>query len=374
MSQNHKNIPLSDYMFQKASRFSIPFSGTFELSPVCNFACQMCYVRKTAKEVQKSSRPILNIEQWIEIARNARDEGMLYLLLTGGEPFLWPDFWKLYEELIKMGLLVSINTNGSLIDNAAIEQLKRLPPKRINITLYGARDETYEALCGTKKVFSKVDYAIASLREAGIPVKLNCSLTPENACDLDKIVAYSQKHGLVLQVATYMFPPVRRDETMVGKNKRFTPAESAFYRLEAYRLQYGDKAYFDFLQSILGGNASPPGLDESCVDPIDGKIRCRAGKASFWVTWDGWMIPCGMVTASKVDLVNNPFHETWKNLAEESTKLLLSGICKNCPDIKLCYSCAAMAQSETGTVAGVPRYLCETVREMKKIAESVLKG
>ncbi len=38
---------LTQYLFQKASRARLPLSGTFELSPVCNLNCRMCYVRKT---------------------------------------------------------------------------------------------------------------------------------------------------------------------------------------------------------------------------------------------------------------------------------------------------------------------------------------
>lgn len=119
---------LTDYLYSNASRMLVPLSGTFELSPVCNFSCRMCYVRKTAKEVQESPRKILTLDDWRRIAKEAREAGLLYLLLTGGEPFLWPDFWTLYDELIDMGFLISINTNGSLIDDEAIAHLKRRPP------------------------------------------------------------------------------------------------------------------------------------------------------------------------------------------------------------------------------------------------------
>ena len=57
----------------------------------------------------------MTLERWLEVAEQARASGLLYLLLTGGEPFLWPDFWPLYERLTEMGFVLSINTNGSLI-------------------------------------------------------------------------------------------------------------------------------------------------------------------------------------------------------------------------------------------------------------------
>ena len=127
---------LTKMLFQKSSIKKIPLSGTFELSPVCNFDCRMCYVRKSPEEVKCHNRKMLNLEQWKKIADQAENAGMLYLLLTGGEPFLWPDFWKLYMYLSKKGFLISINSNGSLIDEGVIEQLKERPCIRISMTWY----------------------------------------------------------------------------------------------------------------------------------------------------------------------------------------------------------------------------------------------
>lgn len=367
-------VPLSDYMFSKACNAGIPLSGTFELSPLCNFACRMCYVRKTAKEVAAHSRSMMTLEQWLDIAHQARKKGMLFLLLTGGEPFLWPDFWKLYEELIRMGFLVSINTNGSMIDEAAIRRLRKMPPKRINITLYGASDAAYERLCCAKGIFSRVDGAITGLKKAGIQVKLNCSLTPDNICDLKEMIAYAEKQLLILDTVTYMFPPVRRNPAMTGKNERFSPKEAAQYRLNIYRLQNSREQYIAYLKDILNGCVSPPGLDENCIDPTDGKIRCRAGKACFWVTWDGWMTPCGMMPEPKIDLQKQMFDEAWTALMDVSSEQVLSGVCAKCPNQKLCHSCAAMAYAETGSISGIPAYLCETVDELRRQARDALEA
>lgn len=368
-----KVSPLTEYMFYKAGKLRIPLSGTFELTPMCNFACRMCYVRKTAEQVRNSVRPMRTLEQWVSLAKEARDAGMLYLLLTGGEPTCWPGFWELYEELMHMGLVISINTNGSMLKNEEIRKLTEHPPRCVNITLYGANDRTYENLCRVKNMFSVVDNTIGMLKAAGIQVKLNCSLTPFNVCDLEDMVTYAQERGLILDIATYMFPPLRRDEDMVGKNERFTPEQSAFYRLKSYRLQYGEDKYREFLQMIQKGSIPPPGLEEGCKDPVDGKIRCRAGKASFWVTWDSWLSPCGMMTDPRIELAERPFAEAWKELTGICDTMTLSGICGKCPNMKLCHSCAAMAQTETGRYSGIPSYLCAMVKEMKRLAEEQLR-
>lgn len=363
---------LTDYLYTKACNSKIPLNGTFELSPVCNFSCKMCYVRKTRKEVEESPRSILTLENWRRIAREAKDAGLLELLLTGGEPLLWPDFWTLYEELIDMGILVSINTNGSLIDDAAIARFIKRPPQRISITLYGANDETYYELCGVRGVFTKVDHAIRGLKQAGIQVKVNCSLTPDNAKDLDWIVDYVKENDLLLALTTYMFPPVRRDPTKIGVNERFTPEDSSRYRMRHWQRFHGEENYKHYAQQILDGYADPPGLDSDCTDSADGKIRCRAGRAAFWITWDGWMTPCGLMNHPKIDLKSRAFPDAWKDLTDAAEKVRLSSLCDSCANRNICHPCAAIAAAETGDSSGVPTYMCKATQEMCKIAREVL--
>ena len=373
-TQNTNSRPLTDYLYVKACKMQIPLNGTFELSPVCNYSCRMCYVRKTQTEVQNSPRKILTLEDWRRIAKEARDAGMLELLLTGGEPLLWPDFWKLYEELADMGFLVSINTNGSLIDEKAIIRFRQRPPQKINITLYGASDETYRRLCRVDGVFTKVDNAIRGLMEAGLTVKINCSLTPDNVQDLDWIVDYAKERNTVLSVATYMFPPMRRDPSKIGINERFTPEDSTENLMRYLRRSRGEERYQRYLRSIMDGYAEPPGLESDCVDPVDGQIRCRAGKASFWITWDGWMLPCGMMVEPKADVKELSFAEAWKQVTDKSAAIRLSGLCDKCPNRDICHPCAAIAYAETGSFAGVPTYRCRAVQQMCRIAREELQN
>ena len=366
--------PLTQMLLNKASMINIPMSGTFELTPMCNFACKMCYVRKTAEDIKNHTREMMTLEEWIHLAEEAKKAGLLYLLLTGGEPFAWPHFWELYDVLSDMGFLISINSNGSLINEQVIERLKEKPPIRINITLYGYGDESYQKLCGVQGMFSRVDKAIKMLQEENISVKLNGSLTPENVKDLEACIAYAEERNLIYEVNTYMFPPVRRDETLVGKNERFTPEEAAYYRLKSFRLQYGQDRYHAFMQMVSKGSVPPMGLDESCVDPRDGRIRCRAGKASFWVTWDGKITPCGMMPRPDIDIRNKSFVQAWDELVEESEKLCLSGICQKCANKAICHACAAMAMSETGEADGMPVYLCQMVEAIREMARLEMDG
>lgn len=356
------NIPIepeiTEYLHRKATRLRIPLNGTFELTPLCNMDCRMCYVRMS-KEQQESVRPLITAKEWLELGQTAKENGMIYLLLTGGEPFLRPDFQEIFQGLHRMGFIISINSNGTMIDEKTIEWLKQTPPIRINMTLYGASDETYGRLCGNPKGFTQVTKAIRLLKEAGITVKLNCSVTPYNAHDLEAMFAFAKKEGLLIQATSYMFPPLRKSKEMIGKNDRFTPEEAARYSAEIEVLTGGEER---FLERMKTGDWSSVSMDstEDCQELEGEGIRCRAGRCSFWITWDGRMLPCGMLVADKApDVFEWDFAKAWEYTMQQAEMIRLPGKCTGCELKEKCRACAAMVLTESGNYCDVPQYRCK---------------
>ena len=94
----------------KCASLGIPVTGTFELTPRCNLNCPMCYVRLNPEEMKPLGRECTK-EEWMEMAEQAKEAGLLFILLTGGEPMLRSDFGEIYEGLSKMGFSISINSN-----------------------------------------------------------------------------------------------------------------------------------------------------------------------------------------------------------------------------------------------------------------------
>ena len=354
----------TEYLYRKAAAAGVPLSGTFELTPVCNMDCKMCYVR-LSKQEQESIAPLPDAEKWFSLAQEAKEAGMLYLLLTGGEPFLHPQFRQILESLHRMGLLITINSNGTMIDAETITWLKNCPPVRINISLYGASNDTYDRLCGNPKGFTQVTEAIRLLKEAGISVKLNCSLTPHNAEDLPKMAEFAKENNLVLQVATYMFPPVRKDGKMVGKNDRFSPEDAAYYMAYADYLTLGE-------QRFLAQDVKEPELEQPLEQCTPDGIRCRAGKCSFWVTWQGSLLPCGMFPMEdSPNVFKVPFEKAWEQVKKDTALIRLPAQCTNCSAKASCRACGAMVITESGCFGEVPRYRCDMMHAYPSQRERV---
>ena len=362
---------ITEYLHTKAARLGIPLNGTFEVTPLCNMNCRMCYVRMD-REQQETIAPLRTAEEWLELGRTAKERGMTYLLLTGGEPFLRPDFRQIMQGLHRMGFVLSINSNGTMIDEKTVEWLKETPPIRINITLYGASDETYGRLCRNPQGFTQVTKAIRLLKEAGILVKLNCSVTPYNAEDLEQIFAFAEKEELVVQATSYMFPPLRRDASKVGWNDRFSAEESAIQEAWISVYQNGREAYLKHMESEEMASLSGD-IEEDCM-PVDEefpgngdsekkegeRIRCRAGKCSFWVTWDGRFLPCGMLPGENaLNVFEAGFDAAWEQAKAEAAAIRLPVRCSTCSLKDKCRACAAMVYTESGNYHDVPVYRCQ---------------
>lgn len=166
-------------LVQKAYQRQAPVNGSLELLPLCNMNCDMCYVRLSKAEMEQKGR-LRTKEEWIRLAHQMKEAGTLFLLLTGGEPLLFPGFKEVYIELQKMGMILTINTNGTLINEEWADFFQKYKPRRMNITLYGADDQAYEQLCHYPGGFQKTVNAVRLLRDREIDVKINGSITSKN--------------------------------------------------------------------------------------------------------------------------------------------------------------------------------------------------
>ena len=355
-------------LFSKGTKMGTPLSGTFELTPRCTLNCKMCYIHRSPNSCEAIEKE-KSTEWWLNLARDARKEGMLLLLLTGGEPLLRKDFEEIYLECRKMGFLVSVNTNGTLIDDEKIKFFAENPPQRLNITLYGTSPETYGELCGNADAFEKVIYAIKSLKEAGVNIKLNYTITPYNKDDMFKAYDIAKALDVPIQPVSYMFPPLR--SSCEGDTVRLSAEEAAQAHFQWQKHHFGDADFKKYLHYMKLGK-TPEEFGEICVDKTGEKINCRAGSTVFWVTWDGKMTPCGMMVTPSVEI--NDFNAAWNYIRAERGNIILPAECKNCSLRKSCDVCAAVTFAETGKYDGVPTYVCQKAKEYNRLCNNFLKS
>lgn len=345
-------------LFQKAAGMHCPINGTFELTPLCNMNCRMCYIRMSETEMRRRGQPY-TAAQWIEMGKICRDNGMLFLLLTGGEPFLRPDFQEIYTALSGMGLVISINSNATLIDDKTVAWLRKNPPSSVNVTLYGSSNETYARLCRNPKGYDQASQAVDRLLDAGIPVNLNASFTPLNVEDMEGIYAFAKARNLNIRSSCYMFPPVRNGKQDVGEDgARFSPREAGAALYRARRCQMNGECFDRFLSHMR--MELPSQEDWECSQVPDGHMQCMAGRCSFCITWDGRMTPCGMMNAPAARPFEDGFRESWETICGETSRILLPAACTGCKKRHGCTVCGALTMAEgQGDSTRKPEYLCQ---------------
>lgn len=352
---------LSTYLHRKGNQLGLPIAGNFELTARCNFNCPMCYVHMSAEEIAQKGRE-LTAQEWIAIAEAAKNKGMIFALLTGGEPFVRKDFFEIYDAMKSMGIMVSINSNGSMLEGKILEKLLENPPFRINVSLYGGCNETYQRMCGLS-MYEKVLKNIITLKEHGVDVRLNVSITPYNCEDIDKIYEIVEKYQIQVKASSYMYPPIRLEKELEGYGNRLSPADSAKWSVAWDKLRFSEEEFKLRAEAMKNLVAVEP--DECAVEMEEG-VRCRAGSTSFWMTWDGLMRPCGMMPGPTVYPLEVGFDKAWEELRAETKKIVTASKCSTCEKKEICGVCAAVCIAETGRFDGVPTYMCERTDEVLK--------
>lgn len=315
---------------ERAWEHRIPLQGVFELTPLCNLDCNMCYVHMPEAAARQR---MLTGDQWITLMDEAISAGLLYALLTGGEALTHPDFWRIYDHLLRNGIRVQLKSNGVLICGENLERLTRLPPNPLDISLYGCNAESYRAVTG-QDVFDRVTRNIRAARDAGIHIRI--MVTPSRAMMpwLEDTIRFAKEFGVTVRVNGLLVPP--RKET--GRDLDTFGLTTEEY-LEVQRKS---------LQILQETTAL---MDEETIGKV-GQIRpasergltCLAGHNMFAVRWQGQMVPC-MGFAEKLmeaDPFKLGFAEAWKQIGEEVEAYEIPQDCLMCDLKGKCHYCPSL--------------------------------
>lgn len=319
----------------KARAKNVPISGSFELTPLCNLDCKMCYVHLN-KEQMKGAQ-LLTTEQWKNIMQQAIDGGMMYASLSGGECLTYPGFKELYLFLKEKGVEVSILTNGLLMDGEMLDLIRTYPPAAIQVTLYGASEDGYEAVTGVR-AFGRVMNNIRRLKELDFPLRIG--ITPNAFMeDGEQIIRMLHGEGFTYSINIGMVKP--REET--GR-------ETKDAALDTYM------ALFKLRAELKGERFEPDCDPESLPDPgsehsvVTKGVRCGAGRSNFAIDWRGAMSPCSNFPCQPVDVIRNGFAEAWKRTNHLALNYPLPVECEECAYKAVCKHC--VVEHAAGAPAG----------------------
>lgn len=328
-------------MFEKYKQARKPFQATFEMTPFCNFRCNMCYVRLDPEQAKLQGKT-LSTEQWLQIATECRKLGTTVLEVTGGEAITRPDFPFLYESFIKMGFLMHLRTNGYLIKNEILELLKHYKPRKTSITMYGASDETYQKVCNIPDGFSVVSQNALAMRDAGLNIRVTMTVTNDNINDMETLIQWGKDHDIKITPFGGLFTPVRAAQRSIDHLQVQLPEEE-----------------YDISEDLRQKTEHEIDDREALMNPF---WMCRSFGAKCCISWDGRMTICNTMTSIWSDPIKDGIEKAYKNLYDSLVKLKRPQKCASCQYIEFCGACPSQLLSSTGN----PEHSCEAICKLAR--------
>ena len=173
-----------------------PMNAQWEITFKCNHLCDFCYNSPTGQKELPTDDVLAGIDK-------IADFGVLFLTLTGGEPMVRPDFWKICEKAKTREFALRIYTNGFLIDAERARRLKEINPFEVEISIHGARPETHDKLTGIPGSLNKILSALEHLGREKIKTNLKCPITRWNQDELRDVRAIGDRYDMAV-----VFDPV----------------------------------------------------------------------------------------------------------------------------------------------------------------------
>lgn len=267
MSDQHADFYLQGTDVEKEA-FRTDCSVNFEWNIVyaCNFRCSYCIFAGKWEEYGPRN-VFLGVDGWMKIwERINRLSGRCSILLTGGEPFIYPEFIELIRRLSQVHYPINISSNGS----GDLEKfVAAVDPRRVSVTLsFHPEFNDLDDIIRKKKFLKSRGFE-------GDYINLCCY--PPFVVKLDAWVKQARDQGEMLKVIPYMGP---------FEGKQYP---------DAYTTEEKKKLGID---AVWEGNVKRRGR------------FCKAGMKSALIFPDGKVARCGQVGERL--LVGNIFDENFK--------------------------------------------------------------
>jgi len=320
-----------------------PLGGTLEVTDRCNLSCVHCYINQPAASRAAQTRE-LSAAQIAGLLDQMAEAGTLFLLLTGGEPLLRLDFAEIYQMARQRGMVVSLFTNGSLLTPRIADVLADSRPFGIEITLYGATPQTYEAVTRAPGSYARCRRGIELLLERGLPLTLKSVLLRANRHELPAMRELAAELGVKFRYDGTLWP--RLDGGEQPYDQRLSLEEMLALDLEdPERRRQWEKTAAAFSGQFVRAERV---------------YSCGAGLQTFHVDSAGRMSICTMSRRPAYDLLSMGFQEAWERLGElRQLKRQLDTPCRTCAVGALCTQCPGWSQAVHGDDETPVEFVCK---------------
>ena len=328
----------------------------WELTDRCNLRCVHC----RASAHPEASPDELTTAECFGIVEQIAALGRPIIVLTGGEPLYRPDVLEIAGRAVAAELPVALATNGTLIVPDLADRIVAAGFQRVAISFDGAGPETHDAFRGVLGSFVQALRGLRLLRERGMAVQINCTITRHNVAELEAIYSLAVQEQ-VAALHFFLLVPVGCG-AQIAEEKQLEAAqyEEVLHWLCTRRREapmHLRATCAPHYYRILRQQAAAEGL--TVTPETHGMAAmtkgCLAGTGVCFLSHRGEVQPCGYLPLSAGNVRETPLARIWasaplfRTLRHEEG---LSGKCGGCEYRRVCMGCRARAYYASGDYMG----------------------
>jgi radical SAM protein with 4Fe4S-binding SPASM domain len=323
-----------------------PVEVSLEVTRRCPLECQHCYNNLAMGDLAARNRELTK-EEYVAILTELADMGVIWLLFTGGEIFARKDFLEIYTCAKQKGFLITLFTNGILINEKIADYLREFPPFAIEITLYGRTKETYEALTQMPGSYDRCMRGIKLLLERKLPLKLKTVGTRINCHEVIAMKEFAEQDlGVEFKFDSLINP--RIDCSQAPLAVRMSPEEVVALDLHWPTVAAEHRRLLE--EEIAAPPAAPATM-----------YTCGGGVKAFAIDPYGHMSICVISHQDTYDIRTGSVREGWDQflLKVRQRERTRPTKCVNCRIHSVCNMCPANGELENGDPESPVDFLCQ---------------
>lgn len=318
-----------------------PIIAHLAITNACNMNCKYCSV----KNIHSKIRNGLSTEEYKKIIDKLVDIGTFQIGLTGGEPTTRKDLVELVKYIAGKNVACNLTTNGFIVPEELIIQLKEAGLTQVQISLDSYKKEVHEKY-RTEGSFDRAIQTAKLFKKHGFIVGVDTVVTNNNMNDIEEFMNFLEENNF--------------DGLTIIKLKQ------GYLDLETFKQQVPEyNKYAELIDKICKRNgklevtidcSSVSNLCKTLTLEEQNKIHsagCPAGHTLISIAPNGDMYPCVALTNDKYK-IGNILTDDLENVWNESEILRnlrgiknhVEGKCKNCPKLDVCRAgCRGIADS-----------------------------
>lgn len=313
---------------------------SWNLTKRCNLRCAHCYL-----DAGEAGRGELTTEEALGVVEQCARAGTELLIISGGEPLMRKDLFQIAGHASSLGVAVVLGTNGTLITERTIPQIRDAGVQGVGISLDSMHRERHDAFRGVTGAWAKAVFALHRCAKAGISVLVQSTVTPWNYHEIPDLIAFASGLGATGFLLYFL--------VCTGRGEALTDITPTQY----------EKALADLVEAqgkypgmMIRAKCAPQlvRVAERNGSALMASAGCLAGNQYGRITPEGDVTPCPYLPLGAGNVRTTELVEIWAGspLLRQFRNPVLGGRCGACEFRQECGGCRARVYAATGHLWG----------------------